>query len=127
MKSDRVRDAAAAEGRVFAFMCVFGPWIIHIWDNNVWTRYDMSGAVPDKIQIILEHSRTLLPRVTCSTRIQRPGTGITRMDTLGRGKSLYDTGHIHPSTPCQWGLETWARLRRVVPTRRVDRTAQHTR
>ena len=84
---DRVREAAEAEGRVFTFMYVLSPWIIHFWDNNVWTRYDVSGAPPDKIQIILEHGRTFLPRVTCSTRIQRAGAGITCMDTPGRGTS----------------------------------------
>ena len=32
---DMVREAAEAEGHVFAFTCVLGPWIIHFWDINV--------------------------------------------------------------------------------------------
>ena len=32
---DMVREAAEADGRVFAFTCVLGPWIIHSWDIDM--------------------------------------------------------------------------------------------
>lgn len=61
---DRVREAAEAEGRVFAIMYVYLSKLGGI-DFNCAFRYDVSGVQPDKIQRVLEQDWMHLMRDKC--------------------------------------------------------------